>query len=89
MNAPHLVARVYSMPLTRPSCPRGPDRFMDRGFPVLTDPEALRAVVSGPLDVTKPTVTFEVIRMPISTGFGDGTDARDIIHDDLSDGPQS
>ena len=36
-----------------------------------TDPEALRAVIPAPLEMTQPIVKYEFIRMADSTGFGD------------------
>ena len=41
--------------------------------------EALRRVVPAPLEVTDPIVKFEFIRMPDSTGFGDYTEAGQVI----------
>jgi acetoacetate decarboxylase len=66
------------MPLTSPSYPRGPYRFKNREFLVityLTDLDALRAVVPEPLQVREPLVNFEFIRMPDSSGFGSYTEA--------------
>ena len=73
---------AYSMPLTRPSFPPGPYRFFNREFFVIsyrTDPEALAAVVPEPLEVAKPVVNYEFIRMPDSTGFGDYTETGQVI----------
>jgi acetoacetate decarboxylase len=72
----------YAMPLTSPAFPHGPYRFINREFLVVsyeTDMDALRAVVPEPLEVTKPIVKFEVIRMPDSTGFGDYTESGQVI----------
>ncbi len=73
---------AYAMPLTNPSFPRGPYRFFDREYLIIsyrTDPEALRAVVPEPLEVIEPIVNFEFIRMPDSTGFGDYTESGQVI----------
>ncbi|NOX72147.1 MAG: acetoacetate decarboxylase [Alphaproteobacteria bacterium] len=73
---------AYSMPLTSPSYPRGPYRFVDREFFVITyrtDPDALRAVVPEPLQITDPVVKYEFIRMPDSTGFGSYTESGQVI----------
>lgn len=73
---------AYSMPLTSPSYPRGPYRFINREFMNIvyrTDPDALRAVVPEPLTFDDPLVKFEFIRMPDSTGFGDYTEAGQVI----------
>jgi acetoacetate decarboxylase len=73
---------AFAMPLTSPSFPRGPYRFVNREFLVITyrtDPEALRAVVPEPLQIEDPIVKFEFIRMPDSTGFGDYTESGQVI----------
>ena len=70
------------MPLTNPSYPKGPYRFIDREYLIITyrtDPDALRAVVPEPLLVAEPMVKFEFIRMPDSTGFGDYTESGQVI----------
>lgn len=82
MNVSDVVARAFSMPLTSPSYPHGPYRFVDREFLIITyrtDMDALRAVVPAPLEVTDPIVKFEFIRMPDSTGFGDYTESGQVI----------
>ena len=71
-----------AMPLTNPAYPKGPYRFYDREFLVVTyrtDPDALRAVVPEPLQVGEPVVKYEFIRMPDSTGFGDYTESGQVI----------
>src|SRR6267143_7234789 len=73
---------AYSMPLTNPSFPRGPYRFFNREFFVITyrtDPDALAAVVPEPLEIGEPLVKYEFIRMPNSTGFGDYTETGQVI----------
>lgn len=50
---------AFAMPLTSPSFPRGPYRFVNREFLIVTyrtDPEALRAVVPEPLQIEDPVV---------------------------------
>jgi acetoacetate decarboxylase len=74
--------RAYSMPLTSPAYPKGPYRFIDRQFLVITyrtDPDRLRSVIPEPLEFTEPLVKFEFIRMPDSTGFGDYTECGQVI----------
>lgn len=74
--------RAFAMPLTSPAYPRGPYRFMDREFMIITyrtDPEKLRAVVPEPLEIDEPLVKYEFIRMPDSTGFGDYTETGQVI----------
>ncbi|QDL36973.1 acetoacetate decarboxylase [Rhodoferax sediminis] len=73
---------AFSMPLTSPSYPPGPYRFINREYLIITyrtDPEALRAVVPEPLTIDEPLVKFEFIRMPDSTGFGDYTESGQVI----------
>ncbi len=73
---------AYSMPLTNPSYPKGPYRFFNREFFVITyrtDPAALAKVVPEPLKVVEPIVKYEFIRMPDSTGFGDYTETGQVI----------
>ena len=58
---------AYAMPLTNPAFPRGPYRFFDREYLIVTyrtDEAALRAVVPEPLEVVEPIVKYEFIRMP-------------------------
>jgi acetoacetate decarboxylase len=73
---------AFAMPLTSPAYPPGPYRFVNREFLIIsyrTDPEALAAVIPAPLEMTDPIVKFEFIRMPDSTGFGDYTEAGQVI----------
>ena len=73
---------AFTMPLTSPAFPPGPYRFVNREFFIInyrTDPEALRAVIPAPLEMTDPIVKFEFIRMPDSTGFGDYTESGQVI----------
>ena len=73
---------AFAMPLTNPSYPRGPYRFVNREFFIVTyrtDLDALRAIVPEPLKVTDPIVKYEFIRMPDSTGFGDYTESGQVI----------
>ncbi len=72
----------FAMPLTNPSYPRGPYRFVNREYLIIayrTDQDALRAVVPEPLEVGEPIVKYEFIRMPDSTGFGDYTESGQAI----------
>ncbi|HSI57630.1 MAG TPA: acetoacetate decarboxylase [Ideonella sp.] len=73
---------AFAMPLTSPAFPPGPYRFVNREFLIIayrTDPDALRAVVPEPLQLTEPIVKYEFIRMPDSTGFGDYTETGQVI----------
>ena len=73
---------AFAMPLTNPSYPRAPYRFVNREYVIIsyrTDPAALEAVVPEPLQVAEPIVKYEFIRMPDSTGFGDYTESGQVI----------
>jgi len=82
MKARDVRERAFAMPLTSPAYPRGPYRFVDREYLVVTyrtDPEKLRAVVPEPLQPDGDLVKYEFIRMPNSTGFGDYTESGQVI----------
>jgi acetoacetate decarboxylase len=82
MKVSEVRERAFAMPLTNPSYPPAPYRFIDREYLIIsyrTDPEALAAVVPAPLEVVEPIVKFEFIRMPDSTGFGDYTESGQVI----------
>lgn len=82
MNKTDIRKQAFAMPLTNPSYPRGPYRFIDREFLTITyrtDMEALRKVVPEPLEIPEPIVKYEFIRMPNSTGFGDYTESGQVI----------
>jgi acetoacetate decarboxylase len=84
MLAADVVKQAYSMPLTSPAYPKGPYRFFNREYLVITyrtDPEKLRALVPEPLqiDPENPLVKYEFMRMPDSTGFGDYTESGQVI----------
>ena len=74
--------RAFAMPLTSPAFPRGPYRFVNREYLIITyrtDPAALEAVVPEPLTFDEPLVKYEFIRMPDSTGFGNYTESGQVI----------
>jgi acetoacetate decarboxylase len=82
MKANEVRERAFAMPLTQPAYPPGPYRFYDREYLVITyrtDLEKLRALVPEPLEIVSDLVKFEFIRMPNSTGFGDYTEAGQVI----------
>src|SRR4051812_8903508 len=82
MKLEDVRANAFAMPLTSPSFPPGPYRFVDREYLIITyetDIEALRAVVPEPLEIAAPQVKFEFIRMPDSTGFGNYTESGQVI----------
>ena len=82
MNKQELLKQAFSMPLSSPAYPRGPYRFVNREFFIITyetDKEALQAVVPEPLVVIDPIVKYEFIRMPDSNGFGSYTESGQVI----------
>src|SRR5208282_5603555 len=82
MNEDAVKRQAFAMPLTSPAFPPGPYRFVNREFLIITyrtDPDALAAVIPAPLEMTDPIVKFEFIRVPDSTGFGDYTEAGQVI----------
>lgn len=82
MKIAEVRARAFAMPLNDPSYPKPPYRFYNREFFVVTyrtDPEMLRELVPEPLEVIGDTVSYEFIRMPDSTGFGDYTETGQVI----------
>ena len=88
MTPDEVRSRAFAMPLTNPSYPIGPYRFVNREFLIITyrtDPDALRRVVPPPLEFDEPLVKYEFIRMPDSTGFGDYTESGQVIPVRLGD----
>jgi len=82
MKLSEIKNKAFAMPLTSPAYPRGPYRFINREYFIVTyetDLDALKEVVPEPLEVTEPLVSFEFIRMPDSTGFGDYTESGQVI----------
>jgi len=74
--------KALAMPMTSPSYPPGPYRFVNREFLIITyrtDPDALAAVIPEPMEIVEPIVKYEFIRMPDSTGFGDYTESGQVI----------
>src|SRR5579864_2148061 len=92
MKIEDVVREAFAMPIGAPSYPRGPYRFVDREYLIITyrtDMAALRAIVPAPLEIDQPIVKFEFIRMPDSTGFGDYTESGQVIPVRLNGWPGS
>lgn len=82
MKIADVRAQAFAMPLTDPSYPKPPYKFYNREFFVIkyrTDLKRLRELVPEPLEVIDDTVSYEFIRMPDSTGFGDYTETGQVI----------
>jgi acetoacetate decarboxylase len=82
MKLAEVRRNAFAMPLNDPAYPRGPYKFYNREFIVITyrtDPDRLREVVPEPLELVGDTVSYEFIRMPDSTGFGDYTETGQVI----------
>ena len=77
------ILMTASMPIASPSYPKGPYRFVDREYMIISyesDPAAIRAAVPEPLEPDGSNrVLYEFIRMPDSTGFGDYTETGVVI----------
>lgn len=78
------IINEFDMPVPRwiRTYPNGPYRFVNREFFIITyetDPKMLQAILPPVLELVKPIVKFEFIRMPDSTGFGDYTESGQII----------
>ena len=82
MTAENIRKQAFAMPFANPAYPRGPYRFYNREYLIITyrtDIDKLRMAVPEPLEVTEPLVKYEFIRMPDSTGFGDYTESGQVI----------
>ena len=67
MKLAEVREKAFAMPLNDPAYPKGPYKFYNREFVVITyrtDPDELRAVVPEPLEPASDTVAYEFIRMP-------------------------
>ena len=82
MTEDEIRRNAFAMPMHNPAFPRGPYRFTDREYMVITyrtDPAMLRAMIPAPLEMTDPIVKFEFINMPDSTGFGHYCESGQVI----------
>lgn len=82
MNKEDVVKKSFAMPFTSPAYPRGPYRYINREYFIVsyeTEIDLLKKIVPEPLEVTTPIVNFEFIRMPDSTGFGNYTESGQVI----------
>jgi acetoacetate decarboxylase len=82
MTEEEIRKHAFAMPLTNPAFPPRPYRFVHREYLIITyrtDPDRLRAFVPEPIAIDGPLVSYECIRMPDSTGFGDYTESGQVI----------
>lgn len=92
MNVTEVAKTAFAMPLTSPSFPRGPYRFVNREYLSITyrtDHEAIERVLPEPLEAPEPLVRFQFIRMPDSSGFGEYRAAGQFIPVRYQGGPGS
>ncbi len=76
------LKNAYAMPISSPSYPKGPYKFVNREYLIITyetDIRSLKKVVPEPLQVKKPLVKYEFIKMPDSSGFGCYTESGQVI----------
>lgn len=77
------ILALPGMPAAAPSYPKGPYRFINREYFIVTyesDPDAIRAAVPEPLEPAPGNlVAYEFMRMPDSSGFGDYTESGVVI----------
>ena len=67
------ILAASAMPLTSPSYPKGPYRFIGREYLLIhyeSDPDAIRATLPEPLEPDGNHVIFEWMKMLDSSGFG-------------------
>jgi acetoacetate decarboxylase len=67
------ILAAPSMPLTSPSYPKGPYRFVNREYLLIhykSDPDVIRAMLPEPLEADGNHVIFEWMKMLDSSGFG-------------------
>lgn len=82
MTEDEVRQNAFAMPIYNPAYPPGPYRFVNREYLIITyrtDPALLEKIVPAPLKVAAPHVKFEFMKMPDSTGFGDYTEAGQVI----------
>lgn len=76
------ILNLKSIPIIGASYPKPPNRFINREYLNIsyeTDFELLRDLLPEPLEPDGNHVTFEVMRMPDSSGFGDYTESGIVI----------
>nr|NGX34051.1 putative acetoacetate decarboxylase [Candidatus Anoxychlamydiales bacterium] len=82
MKEKDIIKNAYAMPISSPSYSKGPYKFVDREYLIITyktDINALKEVVPEPLQIKEPLVKYEFIKMPDSSGFGSYTESGQVI----------
>ncbi len=70
------------MPLCAPCYPKGPFRFINREYLIITyrtDKHKLKSLLPDCFEIEEPIVKYEFIKMPDSSGFGDYTESGQVI----------
>jgi len=82
MNRKQILS-LAGMPAQAPSYPKGPYRFVNREYFIITyksDADAIRAAVPEPLTPAPGgLIAYEYIKMPDSSGFGDYQESGVVI----------
>ena len=77
------ILNLPGMPAAAPSYPKGPYRFINREYLVITyetDPQANKDALPEPLEPgDKPLIAYEFMKMPDSYGFGDYSESGVVI----------
>ena len=94
MKLADVRARAFAMPLNDPAYPKGPYKFYNREFVVITyrtDPERLRAVVPEPLEPLGDTVNYEFSRRTMEEHWkaGHSDMARTLRHPEVLQRPEN
>ena len=77
------ILKASGMPISAPSYPKGPYRFINREYFIITyesDPDFIRHALPEPLQPAPGNlVAYEFIKMPDSSGFGDYNESGIVI----------
>ncbi|HYE50603.1 MAG TPA: acetoacetate decarboxylase family protein, partial [Azospirillaceae bacterium] len=76
------VLGLSAMPLQSPTFPRGPYKFFNRQYMVITyhtDRDAIRAALPEPLEPAGDTVSVQWLDLPDGQGFGAYSAASQVI----------
>lgn len=82
MKIEEIRKNAFGMPYNSPAFSKGPYEMFNREFLIIsyrTDPELFRKAVPEPLSFKDPIVSYEFIRMPSASGFGDFTESGQIL----------